>query len=111
MDNITATASLDRLNKRHLRAQSFAAEIMRILDDALDRAPTHERTFRRLFLDELIDALVRNGACWTTEEERKALGFDSRDQEGWTISDRIEEKRRMHEAMQMIAAGVPVNID
>lgn len=111
MSNITATAALDRLNKRHLRAQPFAAEIMRILDDALDRSPEHESAFRRLFFNELIDSLVRNGACWTTEEERKALGFEPRDQEGWTLSERMEEKRRMHEAMQIINSQMPANLD
>ncbi|MCP4933516.1 MAG: hypothetical protein GY927_04765 [bacterium] len=48
--------------------------------------------------------LHSNGACWTTEEERQKLGFEPRDELGWTPSERVEYENKRREALQMTLA-------
>lgn len=85
---------------RRQRAEALAAALLKEVED-VTRDPEHraEDIFYRLF-----DVLHRNGAAWTTDEERERFGFEPRDHKGWTGSERVEHERRKAEAMQMMQA-------
>lgn len=98
-----AMYQIEPVNFRVRRAQSFSAALMQEIRDVIptdfDQGEVHDR---------LMNVLVENGACWTTEDERKEYGFEPRDDLGWTASERVEQKRRELEIMQMMMANNPV---
>ena len=78
-----------------------------VFEEIRDLVP-HEQ--HREIHDRLLDSFVRNGACWTTDEEREALGFESRDNKGWTLNEKIEREVKMREAMMaMMSTIVPIS--
>ena len=85
-------------NYRRERASAFAAVIMMEIRDVVPNADLdaiHDRLFHVLF---------KNGAAWTTDEERAAIGFEPRDAEGWTPSDRIADGQRRAELLRSLLA-------
>ena len=62
--------------------------------------------YSRDAFNAIYGAFVRNGALITTDAERERFGLESRDNQGWTFSERVKEDMLRTEAMQMLAAGV-----
>jgi hypothetical protein len=103
MSDKTATSILNRnfdlTNLRRYRADSFAAALMMELDDVLPHDVDRGR-----IMDRLVFILNKNGAYWTTDEERSKLGFEPRDDLGWTPSEHIAQQKKLAEAMQIATA-------
>ena len=75
---------------RRMHLNMLANAIFKELEDLVDdRRELHERIFA---------ALARNGAMIISDNERAKLGLEERDEKGWTFSEKIEQKRRIHEA-------------
>ena len=89
---------------RQCRAKSFVATTMEEINDLIP-ADSHGEIHRRL-----MDMFYKNGAAWTTEDERNALGFEPRDNLGWTLSERLEQERQRNEYMLSISnTMIPVD--
>ena len=100
---MSAVKGIELANLRRMRAQSFAAALMDELKDILPPETEMSDVYYRL-----LEVLEKNGACWTTDEERAAHDFEPRDELGWTPTERVAQKKRELEAMQMAAAGIVV---
>lgn len=87
---------IERPDIRLRRAQSLTALLM---EEIRDMMPTDFD--QQAVCDRLIHVLYENGAAWTTDEDRAAHGLEPRDDLGWTPSERIAQKQRELEAMQM----------
>lgn len=98
-----AIKELERVNLRRKRAQSFAAALMDELKNTLPPETELSDVYYRL-----LEILEKNGACWTTDEERAAFGFEPRDDLGWTPSERVADEKRRLAAMQIAAAAVVI---
>ena len=94
---------IERQNLRLMRAQEFAAALMMEIGDVLES--DFDRNARRAVHDRLIDVLYRNGACFTTDEERQKIGLEPRDELGWTPSERVDYEKKRIEALQLMAAA------
>jgi hypothetical protein len=95
--------AMDDINLRKRRAQHFTATLMRDLMRVLPD-DCYDQVFEVLF-----ESLSRNGACWTTDAERERLGFDPRDEAGWTMSERHESFLKLYEAhLKSMSAFIPL---
>jgi len=95
-----AADKLQQINFRELRAQAMASAIMLEIQDVAgeaDLGAIHNR---------LLDVLHKNGAAWTTEPERIAMGFEPRDEFGWTPTERVEAKQQHLDAMHLMASAL-----
>ena len=90
------------LNLRRTRAVAMAVEITKELEPFVAAADRVE------VLDSLIELFEKNGACWTTDKERAALGFEPRDAKGWTPSERVNANEKYLEAMIALSAVRPL---
>ena len=93
----TAFSEIPRMDFRRGRAEALTAALMREVYDLLPESD-HGRLARRFY-----EVLFNNGACWTTEEERVRLGFESRDELGWTPSERVKYEQARIDALTAIA--------
>lgn len=92
-----------RFDLRRAKAMALTAALMEEVDDILP----HET--RRFFYNRLLTVLYNNGAAWTTDKERSMFGLESRDELGWTPSERVAEEKRRNDAMLMMANHIVLN--
>lgn len=85
-----------RIDFRKKRAAHLASVLVREIEDVLPH-DTHDAL--RDIHDRIFEMLYLNGAAWTTDEERRALGFEERDLLGWTPSERIKHQQQILEFM------------
>lgn len=97
-----ATDQIQRYDRRRARAVALTAALMLELDDVLGEYD------KRAVYERLLKVLYDNGAAWTTDEERAALGLEPRDELGWTPSERVANEQHRIEAMQLMAAGIVI---
>jgi hypothetical protein len=89
-----------RINMRLGRSKAFAAAIMAEIEDLIpecDKSQVHGRLLR---------VLHDNGAAWTTDEDRAAMGLQPRDELGWTPSERVKYEQDRMAAMTEVASFV-----
>ena len=89
----TEIEKLPRTDFRRHRAVAFTAALVESVKDIISPELCGE-LYRRLF-----DVLYENGAAWTTEEERQRLGFEPRDDKGWTQSEIEKHQQEILESM------------
>jgi hypothetical protein len=86
-----------RLDLRLHRARALTAALMREIAPHL---PGDTR------LGEVHDAMLAvlhaNGAAWTTDEDRAAMGLEPRDGMGWTPSEKIKAEQERLDLMRMM---------
>ena len=91
----TSVDQISRIDFRRRRAESLVGAIMVELEDVIDKRDVDlNEVYFRLF-----DLFYRNGAAWTTDAEREQMGFEARDNFGWTGSERVEAKRQRQDAL------------
>ena len=91
--NEYATTVVARFDKRAHKAQILTAEILREIEDIIPSENLKDVHYR------LLDLFIKNGTALTTDKEREEFGLEPRDGEGWTPSERIQERIRMDAAM------------
>lgn len=105
MENRTATQShmarIEHPDKRRMRAIHMTAAIMQEIEDLVDYQDARGRIYDRLF-----DLFYENGASIMTDADRAKEGLEPRDAKGWTPSERVADKLRQAQAMQMMASAV-----
>lgn len=98
--------AIQLFNIRRRRAEGLTASLMREIEEELPEILASFPYARQQLHDMLFIALHRNGAAWTTDEEREKLGFNPRDPAGWTLSERAEHKMEVQRAMMTLQAPV-----
>jgi len=91
----------DLMNIRHAKAMSFTSILMEEIGDILPYE------IQRQAYDRIFDVMYKNGASWTTDQERERFGFEPRDDAGWTSSERVKRKIKELELLnsQVIIMG------
>ncbi len=92
-----AMAQLERMNFRRHRAMQFTAALIEEIKDIVPPDSLRE------VHEHIFELMYRNGAAWTTDEERVKMGLEPRDDLGWTPSERVAEEMRRQQAMLMIS--------
>src|SRR5690554_1087736 len=83
------------INFRRRRAEALTAALMCEIDDVL---PEYDREAVRA---RMLKVLHDNGAAWVTDEDRRAMGLEPRDGEGWTPSERVAARQRELQILMM----------
>lgn len=82
-----------RQDFRKLRANQLTAAFINEINDLLpaevDIRKIHDRIFHMMYI---------NGYAWTSDEERVRMGFESRDQFGWTQTEKQKADALKEEA-------------
>lgn len=97
---VKARDEMSRINMRLGRSKAFASAIMAEIEDLIpenSKGQVNERLLR---------VLHDNGAAWTTDEDRAAMGLGPRDELGWTPSERAQYERDLLAAMTEISSFV-----
>lgn len=97
----TAASKIPLYDLRRKRAMSLTVALMQEIRDLIPMEFDERSVGDRIF-----DVLYMNGAAWTTDEERSRFGFEPRDELGWTPSERVAQKQRELEVLQMLQTVV-----
>jgi hypothetical protein len=90
---MTNPFKLDRPDYRRRRADFITAAVMQELNELFEASAQFD--LQRAVRDRLWTMFDRNGFSIITDEDRAAMGMETRDDLGWTPSERIQEQQQL----------------